>query len=80
MNKELFEQIEIANKHHPDLALLDLIEYVCNAKYPTRKYVPDYSDYNTKPKQRWKLTNYDLLQAFKQHNKLRQNDRQTTDS
>ena len=77
--KELLEQVEIANKSHPDLSLIELIDYVCVNKYPSRDYYHDAFDYSRKsPK--WTLTNYDILQAFKQHNRLRQNDRQTANS
>jgi len=77
--EKLLSEIQIASKSHPDLSLLDLISYVCNVKYQTIEYCHYDCDIHTiKPK--WKLSNYDLLQAFQQHNKLRKHDRQTTNS
>jgi hypothetical protein len=70
--KELLEQVEIASKSHPDLSLIELIDYVTSTKYPTRDYYHDAFDaQNSTKTQKWDLSNYDLLQAFKQHNKLR---------
>lgn len=71
---ELFLEIETASKSYPDLSLIDLISYVCNNKYCTREY--HYNDFEfTSCKSKWKLTNYDLLQAFKHHNRLRKYDK-----
>jgi len=79
MMEKLLTEIQVASKSHPDLSLIDLINYVCDAKYPTRDYYHDAFEFNnSKPK--WNLTNNDLLQAFQKHNKLRKHDRQTTDS
>jgi len=77
--EKLLSEIQVSSKSHPDLSLIDLINYVCDTKYPTRDYYHENFEFNiSKPK--WNLSNHDLLQAFQQHNKLRKHDRQTTNS
>lgn len=69
--KELLEQVEIASKSHPDLSLVDLINYVCSIKYTSSNF--NFTGQRTSYKH--VVTNNDILQAFKQHNKLRENNK-----
>lgn len=75
--KSLLDQIEIASRSHSDLSLIELIEFVCDAKYPSKVCKQDTF---SRQLPKWTLSNYDILQAFKQHNKLRQNDKQAANS
>jgi bifunctional N-acetylglucosamine-1-phosphate-uridyltransferase/glucosamine-1-phosphate-acetyltransferase GlmU-like protein len=76
--KELLKEIAIASKSHPDLSLVDLITMVAENKYQTRLYENKDRYTQSTINEKWSLTNYDLLQAFKQHNRLRQYDKQAT--
>lgn len=67
--KELLEQVEIASKSHPDLSLIELIDYICSNKYCSSYF--NFTGQRTSYKH--VITNHDILQAFKQHNKLRKN-------
>lgn len=67
MLDKLCDELKIASKRNPDLSVVELIDFVCNIRYPTRKQVIDR--YRTVHiTEDWKLTNSDILSALKQYN------------
>lgn len=64
---QLFKQIKAAMSSNPDLSLLELIDSVCNRTFATRNYDHNMFD----ERQKWQLSNNDILKAFESYNKTK---------